>query len=106
MNNFVYLYDGTFLNLISNIEYLLNNKIKPINIKNEFNYEENLFDKIFKLNIENNELFIERIIKDISSYAFNLIYDVFLSNENNKELIVYYFLLNGKRISEIMEKLL
>ena len=95
MNNFVYLYDGTFLNLISNIEYLLNNKIKPINIKNEFNYEENLFDKTFKLNIENNELFIERIIKDISSYAFSLIYDVFLSNENNKELIIYYFILNG-----------
>ena len=78
MNNFVYLYDGTFLNLISNIEYLLNNKIKPINIKNEFNYEENLFDKTFKLDLKDSEIFIEKIVRDASSYVLKFIFYVFI----------------------------
>ena len=95
MNNFIYLYNGTFLNLISVIEYLISNKIKPINIKSEYNYEENLFDKTFKLDLKDSEIFIEKIVRDASSYVLKLIFYVFLSNEKNKELIIYYFLLNA-----------
>ena len=95
MNNYIYLYDGTFLNLLNNIEYLILNKIKPVNIKNEFTYEENLIDKTFKATTKNSTDFIDEIINKTSVQVFNIVYNLFLSEEENKELIIFYLLLNG-----------
>lgn len=95
MDDKVYLYDGSFINLLNLIIKLIDNKVKPLDIKDEFNYEYNLVDKTFKMNIDNDGEVINLIINKISYYAFKMAYYVFLSDDMNKELIIYYFLLNG-----------
>ena len=44
-HNETYLYNGSFLNLLTLIEYLIKNRIKPLNIK-DTNYEATLLDEI------------------------------------------------------------
>lgn len=103
MNDFIYLYDGTFLNLLDTIAYLLEKKIKPLNIKNEITFAPSLFDETFKPILKKNQNIIDQIIHKISRDAFHTIYYVFLSEHEHKELIIYYFLLNGfKYGSKIM----
>lgn len=92
MNN-IYLYDGTFINLLSLCEYLLSLKIKPFNIKT-LDYSPTLFDELIHLDILSNETIIQNIINKFSLDIFNIIYYVYLSTDENKELIIYYFLLN------------
>lgn len=91
--NKVYIYDGDFLSLINLICYLIDMKIKPSNIKDE-DYVSNLFEESIKIKVGNNNS-IERIVANSSSYVFKIIYYVFLSSEENKELIIYYFCLNA-----------
>ena len=94
MNN-IFIYDGTLINLLNLIKHLSKFDIKNINIKNK-NYNFNLFDKKIELTIDDNENIIETIIKEIGINAFNAIYYVFLSTEENKENIIYFFYLNAK----------
>lgn len=91
--NKVYVYDGTFISLINLIYYLIDKNIKPSAIKNE-EYLPNLFEVIIKLDIHDNNI-IERIVANSGSYVFKIIYYVYLSNDENKELIIYYFCLNA-----------
>jgi len=92
--NKIYIYNGNFINLINLIFYLLKNKITPNNIK-DTNYSSNLFEECIFLAIENNEKILNDIVKNFGNYAFQSIYYVFLSTDENKELIIYYFLLNA-----------
>ena len=88
MNN-IYIYNDNFISLLNLINYLIKNNIKPLNIKSSF-YTPTLFDNIISLEIEENKnifnLFERNILK--------VIYYVFLSENRNKELIIYYFVLN------------
>lgn len=93
MNN-VYLYNGEFLYLLNLIKYLCDNKIKPYNIKDD-SFSPNLFDNIINLNIDVDENIIKFIINDIGENNFKIIFYTFLSNDINKELIIYYFYLNA-----------
>ena len=91
-SNFVYIYDGTWEDLVKVISWLLKEKRKPFQIKEETQYENNLLTPPFKpvINKENviaKNYFPKEVLK-ISYY-------VFLSNEKDKELIIYYFLLNS-----------
>ena len=56
-SNNIFLYDGTFVNLLCLIEYLIeyliDERIKPIDICNENTYEYNLIDNIINLNLKN-----------------------------------------------------
>lgn len=83
----IYLYDGSFPNLINLINYLINAKIKPGNIKEEYIYQPNLIDNTIKLKLSKQNIKIDQNI-------FKLIYYAYLSANENKELIIYYFLLN------------
>ena len=94
MNNYIIIYDGTFINLLSTIKYLLQEHIKPLNIIIEGSYSPNLFETLIKPNIINDEKFINKIISISSHEIFKIIYYTFLSNAQNKELILYYFILN------------
>ena len=94
MNNYIIIYDGTFINLLSTIKYLLQEHIKPQNIIIEGSYPPNLFETLIKPNIINDEKFINKIISISSHEIFKIIYYTFLSNAQNKELILYYFILN------------
>jgi len=96
--NDIYIYDNNFnclLNLISN---LLKNNIKPHNIKNT-NYNSNLLDNIIYLKIAEINL-INIYYKLLGSENFKVVYYVFLSNNDNKELIIYYYLLNFIKYKE------
>ena len=89
--NLIYLYDGTFLNLISLINHLLKFKIKPLNICDENKYISSLLEEPVRLELEQ----VKVSNMKISSNILKTIYYVFLSEEENKELIIYYFWLNS-----------
>ncbi|CDF12045.1 putative uncharacterized protein [Mycoplasma sp. CAG:776] len=90
-DNLIYLYDGTFLNLISLINHLLKFKIKPLNICDENKYISSLLEEPVRLELEQ----VKISNMKISSNILKTIYYVFLSEEENKELIIYYFWLNS-----------
>ena len=85
MNNYIIIYDGTFINLLSTIKYLLQEikyllqeHIKPQNIIIEGSYSLNLFETLIKPNIINDEKFINKIISISSHEIFKIIYYTFL----------------------------
>ncbi len=92
--NKIYIYNDSFINLINLIFYLLKNKITPSNIKNR-QYTPSLFDDCIFLDIKENEKLIKDIINCFGKYAFKCTYYVYLSPNEDKELIIYYFLLNA-----------
>lgn len=93
MNN-VYLYNGSFNELISLIFYLLKNNIKPANIK-DVSYNPNLFEECIFFCLKSKEQDINNIALQFGYYAFRCIYYVYLSTNESKELIIYYFILNA-----------
>lgn len=91
MNN-VYIYDGSFINLLNLLYYLFKNNIRPTNIKKK-GYLGSLFDYLIELDlskINKSDAFIKKLGKTV----FHHIYYVYLSEEENKEIIIYYYLLN------------
>lgn len=91
--NDIYLYNYNFISLLNLIKALLKNNIKPFNIKNK-DYTGNLFDNIITMEIKDDENIVGEFVKIFGNYYMNLIYYVYLSNSDNKEIIIYYFLLN------------
>ncbi len=94
--NKVYLYNKTFVNLLSLITYLIQNNIIPNDIK-PIDYEPNLLDQTINLNISDNSKIIPELKKHFA--VLKVMYYVFLSDQNNKELIIYYFYLNYLKYS-------
>ncbi len=92
--NKVYIYDDDFLSLLSLIYFLLKNNIVPDNIKNT-NYYPTLIEEVINLKIEEKENIIKYIILNMGNYVFKIMSCIFLSNEENKELILFYFFLNA-----------
>jgi len=88
MNN-IYIYKDTFISLLNLIDLLIQNNITPHNIKDE-TYNPTLFDNLINLDIKYEENIVEKIDKIILRYM----YDVFISNNEFKELIIYYFYKN------------
>ena len=86
MNN-IYLYDGHFSSLLSLIVQLLN--IEVFDIKSKEEYVPSLFDNVINLKIENN---IEYLRKKISSNVIRCCHLVYLSNNKDKEIIIYNFI--------------
>lgn len=91
MNKDIYTYDGSFINLLNLIYTLYQNKIIPLNIKT-YSYEKGLFDNIINLEIVNDESIINLIVNKFGLNIFNTLYKIYLSNEENKELLIYYFI--------------
>ena len=89
----IYIYNN-FYNLLDLISILNKNNIKPFNIKSS-NYSPTLFDNIIRLNLSNDESIINKIVKEIGYINFNIIYKVFLSENENKELIIFYYYKNS-----------
>ena len=93
--NRVFLYDGTFANLLSLIKYLIDNNIKPDNIYSKDYQSISLFDELIDLKINTKYIHLDKEI-------LSIIYKVFLSVEVNKELIIYYFILNSFKYKDII----
>lgn len=92
--NQIFVYEGDFLSLLNLILYLIENKIKPFQIKT-IDYNPSLFDDIIHLSVPCKEDIIDRLVDSFGTYAFQSILYVFLSDADNKELILYYFILNA-----------
>lgn len=86
MNNYIIIYDGTFINLLTTIKYLLQANIKPQKIVIEGTYSPSLFETIIKPNIDNDPTFITKITKFSSKEILKLITYIFLSNAKNCDL--------------------
>ena len=93
MNN-IYIYDGGFISFISLIVELFKNKIIPNDIKLIDSYDKGLSDNEIFLRVDNEEDNIYLLKSKISKQALYGIYNVFLSNDKNKEMIIYNFLIN------------
>lgn len=92
--NKIYIYNGDFVSLLSLIHYLINNNIRPYNIKNN-EYFPNLLEETIIVNLDNNEEVIKKIISIIGREIFKTLYYVFLSDDEKKEIIIFYLVLNG-----------
>lgn len=92
--NFVYVYDGNFISLLHLIYYLVKQQITPYKIKNTM-YSASLFEEEIFLPQNHNEQIISSIISGMGLFAFRVMQDVFLSDEEEKELLLYYFFRNG-----------
>jgi len=92
--NYIYLYNGNFINLLSLIDILITENIKPDNIKNS-NYSPTLFEQVIKLEVSDDENILMKIKNNTNDSIFKIMYYVFLSENENKELIIYYFYLNA-----------
>lgn len=92
--NNIYLYNNTFINLLTLITFLINKHIIPSNIKSE-EYQPSLIDEIINLELEDNTNIIRQIINKLGLNVFNIIYTIYLSNDENKELIIFFFILSS-----------
>lgn len=92
INNKIYLYNGNFSTLMDLVTKLLTFKTKPLNICNKNDYVPSLLEETVELDLNNN--FDINKIK-VSKNIIKTIYYIYLSNAQNKELIIYYFLLNS-----------
>lgn len=93
MNN-VYTYDGDFLSLLNLIDYLIKHNVKPYQIKDS-SYSPSLFDTIIPLDFCINNKIIDEMVSIFGKYVFQSLFYVYLSTEKNKEIILYYFILNA-----------
>jgi len=98
MDNLVYTYNNNFINLLTLIDELINKNIKQNNIKSN-GYNPNLLEEIVNLNLFDNSNVINKI-KRLNSDLLKVMYYVYLSNDDNKELIIYYLFLNSYKYKE------
>lgn len=92
--NKVYIYDGDFISLLNLIYYLINKKIRPDDIKDD-KYYPNLLEEIVNPSINNEDEILKKYIDVLGKNIFKTLYYVFLSSEEKKEIIIYYFGLNA-----------
>lgn len=97
ISNKIYLYDGNFSTLMDLITKLLAFKTKPLNICAKNEYQPSLLNETIELELDNN-FNINKI--QISKNIIKTIYYIYLSNKQNKELIIYYFLLNALKYQD------
>ena len=92
--NKIYLYDGSFKALLILVFNLIKFKKIPLDIKSENEYEANLIDEPVYVNVKLTSKTINNVIKILPSNIYLRIYYVYLSNNKNKEMIIYEFLKN------------
>ena len=99
----IYTYDGTFNDLINLIARLIKVNKRPTTIIEENRYKDNLFDKVISYDID--EKAVNLLIHNLTKEIIKTIFNVYLSENNDKELIIYYFTLNSlKYKNEIFKK--
>ena len=98
-NNKIYLYNDNFLSLLALIVILIRKKIVPKNIKTH-DYKYGLFDEIKEPILPEKEETVNYIIKNIGYNNFNVIFKLYLSITEDKELIIFYYCLYSLKYKE------
>jgi len=93
--NKVYLYNNSFNSLFALISYLLKLNIIPKDIKSENEYIPNLLEEPILINIENEKEKIDELEKHLSLNIIKIVKYVYLADNKDKELIIYYFIKNA-----------
>ena len=93
MNSKVYLYDGTYDNFMQLVAKLLSLKIKPLKIVAVDKYVPSLFEDAINLDVDN--YLKNKLIVKLSNKIKKEVFKVYLSENEDKELIIYYFILNS-----------
>jgi len=107
--NEIYLYDGSLEGILTIVYDSLKTKTIPENIIFEENYISNLLDQIQVIKTDlDKSYFIFQKIKKISDLTLYRTYNVFLSDNKQKELVILYYLINafkyGRKIN-VLRKL-
>lgn len=102
----IYIYDNSFYGLLSTIFECFNTKSIPLNITiNETNNFLNNY-----ITISTNEVHAKRvyngILNNISYSCLRFIYNAFLSNSTQKELLILHYLIIGFEIGPKVDNLL
>lgn len=93
MNN-IYIYDGGFISFIALVVELFKRKIVPDDIKLIDSFDKGLFDNEIFIKVEDERRNIELLKTKLTKEVSYCIYNVFLSDNKNKEMIIYNFLIN------------
>ncbi len=89
-----YLYDGSIKGFLSVVYDCIKLKIIPRDIKSENNYKDNLLEiPIYIKTDENKFNFIFNQLKSISNIAIYKVYTSFLSENINKDIIIFKYIL-------------
>ena len=95
----IYIYNDNFLSLLALIIKLAQKRIIPTNIK-PTDYNVSLFDELFEMNLPETEASITYIINKIGYNNFSIIFKLYLSNSEDKELNIYYYFLYSLKYKE------
>ncbi len=98
-NNKVYVYNDNFLSLLALIVILIRKKIVPKDIK-PYNFEFGLFDEVEEPLLPEKEETINYIIKNIGYNNFSIIFRLYLSVFEDKELTIFYYCLYSLKYKE------
>ena len=93
----IYIYDGSFYGLMSAIFDCYYNHEYPFDIRTDENMQTELFCEYFYSVTDNSkaERVINSVINKISSAALYHIYCTFLSDSDEKEMMIFDFLIEG-----------
>lgn len=86
----IYLYDGNFISLLNLINKLFHEQTIPLKIKDN-HYNPNLFEQTINIKIPENDTIVSKIIAYYGIQIFNGMYYLFLSHNEDKELLIFYF---------------
>ncbi len=95
--NKVYIYDGSLEGLLTIVYKCLEENKLPLNIIKERSYKTSLFEDYEYIKTEynkSNKIF-KMISKNISDLSLYNVYNAFLSNKNDSEISILYYLING-----------
>lgn len=98
-DNKIYLYNNNFISFLYLCILLIRKKIIPRNIK-EIGYAPGLFDETCLLDLIEDYKIIDYLIKNIGNNNFNVVFKVFLSNKDDKEILIYKFILYSLKYKE------
>ena len=90
--NKIYLHDGSFKSLLLLILNLIKFNKVPIDIKSELEYEPNLIDEPVFMDLAKESKSLNDFKKIVLPSIYLRIYYVYLSNNKNKEIVIYKFI--------------
>lgn len=104
----VFLYDGSFEGLLTCIYYAFYSVTPPTAIYSKKEFDEFLLDEIVEINTEEDKYNKVRkgIINKVGSLSYKNIYLVYLSNNKDKEIIIFKYLKIAFKVGSDINNLL
>lgn len=96
----VYLYDGSFPSLLYLVVTLLHSSLTPADIKSYEEYQASLFDNAISIKLIEDEIIYKSYLNKLSSKVMHIVYYVYLSSSERKELVIYYFIKNALKYKD------